>query len=390
MSQESRYDCGFTSLKIILARLNHRKDFLYLPRKNDESYSFYELKKVGEKYGLTLSGLEYQNKEDLFLSRKGYKILQLDNSGVKHALILTRVNKRRSHLIDPAFGKERMKTSELFSSWSGRALEIEGYTKYKGELPSYPIMKKWGAVSLFITKLISSLLLVGGLTFIQSEHMWVPLTLLFSCLIVELLYHFLVNREMKEIDRAFLSKLDRPLGSEENLETYEKYKTELLTLPVNISFSGLLSLALIALFIYNSLYNLLIIAMLLLFLFIKEIWLGPHRLKKENEIARLERSLTSEKDLASFKEKFSLTSSKSYKYAAYSSAYRYSELFLVLLSIIVSMYLQDILSLTYVLLFFALSYYLLDNLEKVFSIREERREYRLYKSKFNTMMSRLR
>ncbi|MCD8204760.1 MAG: cysteine peptidase family C39 domain-containing protein [Coprobacillus sp.] len=387
--QETRLDCGFTSLKIILARLNHNKDFLFLPRKSDDLYSFYDLKKSGEKYGLILEGYEYKEKEEIYNAPRGDKILQLDRDGTRHAVILVRIKRRRSLIIDPSSGKMRVKTETLLNEWSGRLLLVSSYTKYEGALPSYPLMKKRGMTSLFLTKLVSSLLLVLGLTTIQSLPAYIPLSLLFGCALVEILYHFLVNKEMKDIDKALLDKLSRPLSSEEELETYEKYKGELLTLPVNISFSGLLCLALIALFIYNSIYNLIIIGALLLFLLVKEVFLSKYLTKKESQIASLERSLVREKDLRAFRSKFLSAHKESYRYGAVSSVYRYIELFTILLSIILSMYLQDILSLTYVLLFFALSYYLLDNLEKVFSIREETRNYRLYKSKYNTMMSRL-
>ncbi len=351
-------------------------------------YSFYDLIKAGEKYSLHLVGYMYHEKEEIYSTPKGMKILQLERYGTRHAVILTRINNKWAYIIDPGYGKTRLKTSALFKQWSGRALLVSSYEKYTGPIPSYSLSKRKG-VGLFISKLFSSLFLLVGLSFIESPYYLLPLGCLAVCALFEVLYHVLLNRRMKEIDKDFLSQINRPLSTEDELKTYEEYKSKALTLPTVLTFSLLLSLLIVLLFIFNSLYNLVIIGALLFTLLFKEVFLSPHQTREEQEISELEGALTRDKDMESFKDKFTRTHEKTYHYASEATFSRYLELFILMLAIIISMYFQGFLSLTYVLLYFALSYYLLSNLEKLFSLRKERREYDLLKSKFNTLMHRL-
>ncbi|MCD8204162.1 MAG: cysteine peptidase family C39 domain-containing protein [Coprobacillus sp.] len=389
ISQETTTDCGFTSLKIILARLNHNKEFLYLPRSRDETSSFYDLKISAEKYGLYLDGYEYQSKEDIYLAPKGYKILQLNREGSKHAIILKRITHKWAYIVDPAYGSSRVKTKALFNEWSGRALLITYFKKYTGKLPTYPLLGKRKGVGLFLSKLFSSLFLLMGLSLIESPYYLLPLGCLAICALFEVLYHVLLNRKMKEIDNSFLSRLKKPLSNKEELKTYEDYKSKALTLPTVLTFSVLLSLLITLLFIFNSLYNLIIIGALLFSLMVKEAFIEPGLTREESKISTLELALSREKDMGQFQRRFTSLHEKTYRYASITTLERYLELFILMLSIIVSMYLEGYLSLTYVLLYFALSYYLKTNLEKVTSLRKERREYDLLKSKYNTMMKRL-
>ncbi len=124
--------------------------------------------------------------------------------------------------------------------------------------------------------------------------------------------------------------------------------------------------------------------------FVKKVILNNHDEKEESVIDSEEASLFSkDNDVSTFKEKFLALHTRVYHYTYTSSIYRYVETFILIIAIVLSMYLQHILSLTYVLLYYASSYYLKENIDKVMGYKESLSEYKLTRSKYSTMMARM-
>ena len=66
--QGNNFDCGYASLKMLLANVHNDKNYLYLSNeKKDESYSLSDLVNIGKKYGVNLIGKEMDY--EFFLSK---------------------------------------------------------------------------------------------------------------------------------------------------------------------------------------------------------------------------------------------------------------------------------------------------------------------------------
>ncbi|MCD8194773.1 MAG: cysteine peptidase family C39 domain-containing protein [Coprobacillus sp.] len=386
VSQQKENDCGFTCLKMILASLNHNKDFLYLPVSKEDAYSFYELIELGAQYKLTLGGYLFSDKDSLITSFKGPMILEVNIDGNTHAIILEKLNKRRAKIIDPSLGEYHIKSGDLFSMWDGKALVVESYLKYEGKLEIEKIKVKRGSFDLIILKSISTLSLFIGLSFINNSHFLLPLSFLALCAVSEILYRMSVIKKMKAYDKYFTSKLTRPLENIEELKVYEDYKSDSLSLPISFIFSLVICIFLIFLCAYNSFYNLIFVIALILFSLLDKLVLNRNLLLSK-EVERKENNLFTDNGVP-FNEKLDSLHSLSYKYAYRNNITKYVELFFTLLLILLSMYLEHILSLTYVLFYFALSLYFKENLDKVFSLDESIKKYRLEKARYSSLMSR--
>ncbi len=386
VSQQKENDCGFTCLKMVLASLHHNKDFLYLPLSKEEAYSFYELIQIGAQYNLTLGGYLFNKKEDLITNFKGPMILEVNVEGGTHAIILETLNKRRAKIIDPSLGESHVKIDTLFNMWDGKALIVESYSKYEGQLEIAKIKVKRGNFDLIILKSISTLALFIGLTFINNSHFLLPLSFLALCAVAEIFYRLSVIKKMKAYDKYFTSQLSRPLENLDELKVYEDYKSDSLSLPISFIFSLVICIFLIFLCAYNNLYNLIFVIALILFSLLDKLVL-KRNLTLNKEVERKENNLFIDNGV-SFNEKLDSLHSLSYKYAYRDNITKYVELFFTLLLILLSMYLEHILSLTYVLFYFALSLYFKDNLDKVFSLDENIKKYRLEKARYSSLMSR--
>ncbi len=400
--QESSADCLFTCFKVVLANLSHEKEYLYLPNMKDTAYSFADIKENAKEFNLNVTGLRLKDKHDLFQVRDKYLILTLIRDNTRHAIVLVRLGKRRSKIVDPNLGLVTVKTESLLKEWdsymlsltlkSGLAIPrpnsncllLDSLVIYKLKLPR-------GMTSLFTIKFISSLCLVLGLGFIESREFLIPLSLLAAFALFEVLYQFLLVRKMRQVDDLFFSSLRRSLKNKEELETYENYKSQMIAKPITIIYAFLVSLFLLFLLIYNSIYNLIFIAAVIICVFARKVLLSTRFDKEKEVIDSDEASLFSDNnnDVTTFKEKFNALHSKVYHYTYTTSIYKYVETFILIIAIVLSMYLEHILSLTYVLLYYASSYYLKENIDKVMGYKESLNEYKLTRAKYSSMMARM-
>ncbi len=252
IKQESSNDCLFTCFKVVLANLSHEKEYLYLPRIQDTAYSFADIKRVAQGFNLSVTGYRLKDKHDLFEVRDKYLILTLIRDNTRHTVILVRLGKRRSKIVDPNLGLISVKTKTLLKEWDSYMLSI---TVKSGLTIPHPnsnfylfnplcvscLNPSRGMVGLFTIKFISSLLLVLGLGFIESSQFLIPLSLLAGFALFEVLYQFLLMKEMRQVDDLFFSHLHRALRSREELETYENYKSQMIAKPITIIYAFLVS-----------------------------------------------------------------------------------------------------------------------------------------------------
>ncbi len=394
--QETSYDCLFTCLKILLASFYKEKKYLYLPRKKDEAYSFYDVAQIGREYSLALEGYTAKDKNDLFLLKDKNVILSLFKDGRRHAIILTKVGRKRCQIIDPNIGKVWVKTSLLLEWWDRTFLLLTNKSLLENSSLIHrhrftpndcsTLSLKNRGVDLYLYKFLSSLFIILGLFFVSSSYFIFPISFFALFALFEIIYQVVLIRKMKEVDNLFFLSLTRPLKNREELKIYEDYKSQLISLPVMSLYALLVALFLVFLLAYNSLYNLIFVGVVVIFAVVKKLFLSTRTSKRERDIASREEYLFSESSLLDFKKSLSSLHSEVYAFTYQGSIYNYIELFFLILAIILSMYFQHILSLSYVLLYFATSYYLKENIDKITSLDTRLDDYKLTKSKYSTLI----
>ena len=112
-------DCGFASLKMLLANRMHDKRYLYIKKPSKKKdYTFYDLMNIAKSYGFGLSA--YIMPVEDFKDIPRGTLVMLNES---HLVYLKRVGKRHVTYLDPNIGKVRVKHSEFMRSWTGQVLE---------------------------------------------------------------------------------------------------------------------------------------------------------------------------------------------------------------------------------------------------------------------------
>ena len=132
--QGSEHDCGYASLKMLLAIISKNKNYLYLPKEKEcDTYSLLDLIEIAATHQVNLGG--YEMEFNKIHDQKLPLILEVRKN---HLVVLTKVKNGIYYINDPSEGKLRMKGEELAKLYSGHVLRVEDENlnrEYKTEKP---------------------------------------------------------------------------------------------------------------------------------------------------------------------------------------------------------------------------------------------------------------
>ena len=100
--QISHSDCGFACLKMMIAHLYENQNALYIPQ--DETKGPYSLKALTDlalSYGITLEGIEIEEKEEIKEARFPFIALLQKSEEVFHYVLVTKVKWGSVYYLDP-------------------------------------------------------------------------------------------------------------------------------------------------------------------------------------------------------------------------------------------------------------------------------------------------
>ncbi len=335
-------DCGFASLKTLIANLYKKEDYLYIPQ--DESvgpYSYAQLIKIAAKYGVKLEGVKTEGdeinqiSEYPFLSSLEYK------EGEKHMVYVHKVNKNKIHIFDPIMGTTKISKQEFVEKWDKTCLIVEDYQE-----KNTPIVTKDITDFQKVLIAIMETLVLGGaftsLYFLNEDiNILFPLTIVLCSLIIELALKQYLLRITKQVDENHVYSLEKlPKNQYEYLVRVEEYKKALIKHPLNIVSDVILFIVSVTLLILNSKYSFISILVVLLMLLIDVVFIHPFFIKKDLEITKEEKGLDRLCNLDGFKECHRVVQSKALKYANAKVIYSAIKIILVGASVLISMLLS--------------------------------------------------
>ncbi len=381
--QDSKNSCGFTCLKILLANVNKDKNYLFIKEEREDDLSYFDLINIGKKYDLNLSGYIFDDKNKIKNIKKNF-ICTIEKEDKKHAVI-AKIKGERVEIIDPMYGKVYVSFKEFKNIWNKNALMIENYKKHKLENKTkIKIIPRRYTLVLIIFKLLSLSLLVSGLGLIDKNvHFSLPLIVLSFFMICEITYKYLSVYILYKIDNNFIIKKtykDFDFKSKKHYEIYETYKSKTLFLPLNYLFSFISILLLMFLIVFNNVNNLIFLFGTIIIFIIDIIFIYPKEKNKKYKIDTLEYELINKKDdkLDIFKKLHQCT----YKFVNFISLKRTIYLIIIFILIVVSMFINKIISLSFILFYFVLTFYLFEQIEKFTHVKDDIDKYNLIKIKF--------
>ncbi len=357
-------DCGFACLKMMIAHQYQNKDALYI--KQDEShgpYSLLDLTKEALKYGITLKGIECEDKNNIKEMPLPAIILLQKKNNVCHYVLLTKVRKTSLTYLDPEEGEVRTSKTNFKKIWTGAALIIENFEAIEVSFPhEILINKKVNSYLTTILQFLSAAFMIVGVYFIDDKSkIYIPLLFLSSAFIFELILRYYLIARMEKFDETFIKDANIEKGKYSLFyQRYEEYKKASLVTNMNLAFSFLTILFIAVVILMNNIYNAFIILTPLFLSIVDLKIITPAIKEKEQVIAIEERELSTLRNVDMLKRQMDKIHLRSYKLARKILVKKYVILAILVVTALLTTVFNETFSLPYVIFYFALCYLLFE------------------------------
>ena len=385
MPQITQNDCGIACVKMLLADLNDDKNYLFLPFKEKKTnYSFLEIKDFAKHYGLYLEGFKVEDKED-FLKNEQFPLIVslISKDDGHHAVIVTKIHKKTVYIMDPLVGERRMSCTQFLSVFEGKGLWIQKVDYYPCPFVFNEPKKRMNTFFHILLQVLGSFCLFAGVYSINKDGYIVLTIVCFSLFVVlEIILRTSLFSSMRFLDSWYLDNLtiEAPLFSEfyYRLEDYKKTK---LTSPL-LAISALLTAgAFMGIMIFNDVMNVLSIGMAFVLVIIDSLFIEPCLKNKNEAISRIEKEALVYDNRVEFVLKMDDLYNESYRYGKIVLFKKYIYGLLLFFTVLLTMVLNHIISVPYIVLYLCLSISLFQNLNTVFSFPSKHLEYQKSKSR---------
>ncbi len=346
-------DCGFASLKMLLANVFKDKRFLYL--KQDllkERYSYYELINIAKKYNLFLSGLKFNNPNELKKYPNKIFLATIKINSLNH-LVMVKKCRRGLKIYDPLMGRYHISYKKFFKIWDKTILSIYHHKENNLKDDDLLAYKTNNKASLVVNIIIRSLTIINsvlGLYFISYDnYLYVGLGLLLGAVVCEVLYRLINIYILKNMDNHLSDNFMIKDGYHKKFFIdFNAYKKDGLTLYPNLFFNVLMCGVIIFIFVLNDISNLYGLMFAIIVGFINYGLIRPLYIKKENNILIKEKHLL---DKPYELDNLKVLSNHSYKVA--SSYILIQTLFSILIIslVVVMSYLNSNLDISYIIFY---------------------------------------
>ncbi|MBO8428141.1 MAG: hypothetical protein IAC58_06340 [Firmicutes bacterium] len=381
-------DCGIASLKMLLATIYKRKDFLYYPQdKVDKQYSFNDLMQIAQKEGVTLTAYRVMDKEELFKGKGDFELpilVTLNFKECRHMVLVKKIYKNSLKIYDPKKGIYRMKKKDFFNLWEGFILEISEIKGSNFKASKVNVLpKSFMFLSLFF-ELLSFIALFLGMFFVNENYSFlIPLLLFVFFVIFEFVYQKIVILSLKYFDNKLL--YDDFLRNKNSFKDYyedmNKYKVELVSTPIKYLSSGIIIIFGMFLLGINSYFSLINLGIIFIIQIIFKLLEKRYLLKKRNELGNLEHSLIKSETLKDdeFKEKLETLNNETYNIVSLTNFKKYFLMFLTIILCLLFLGFSGNITLNFLLFHFFMYIFLEDNFEKILSISDSIEKIKTYK-----------
>lgn len=202
--QGSDHECGFASLKMLLANLKKDKSYLYINKIIDkEAFSVNDICNEAKNYGLILDS--YAVDEDYFTSLKKLSLTLIRDN---HVVVITNVNKKKITYLDPEIGKITLKKEQFISIWCKIVIEVEDASKIKNisknRLSILPLkLRIFEACAAVFS---AAILIVTFYLFNKEENAIFSLLFLLLFITTQLIENLIISKEINFFDKTYIER----------------------------------------------------------------------------------------------------------------------------------------------------------------------------------------
>jgi len=366
INQLEKDDCLFTCLKNLLCILNTDSNYLYMPSLNHKGqYSFKEIIEIAKEHSLILEGFKVDSTYTFNDLPKQFIALIKENDR-NHAVLIIKLHKRYVKFYDPSKGLRYCSFKKFTKIWDRKGLYEKSFEKRKLNLILPVTLLKKDKLELAILQILSAaLVIVGTYTLSKNIPSFFPIILFSLFAITEVLYRSLCFKKLKSFDERMSTYIKD--GFKENL--YKRMEMSKAVSFNNLSsfiFNLIMTAFLIVLFIINNSSNFIIVGIIIVIALILSFVINPKLENYKSSLGDLENLLLKEKS----KEQIPLLNKlheKSYRYGYLCFIKRIISLALIFLPILVIIAINQSYTIVNAIFYLVIGYYLLENMEKIFS-----------------------
>ena len=207
ISQVGEHDCLFSCLKMILANYHKDRRYLYLAPDLAKSYTYYDVVEIAKRYNTELIGVKIELPNELLKCKQFPIIVTLKKKkGVRHSVLLLKVNKKYVTIYDPSSGKQKMSFDSFLFAWTHRAIIVGEFIKTKCPFEFPDFVAKKDKIILPILQVIgSSALLVGTYFITEKAEFYLPIIFFGLFAVFEILFRKCLIDALKRMDDVIYS-----------------------------------------------------------------------------------------------------------------------------------------------------------------------------------------
>lgn len=380
-------DCGITCLKMLLARIYKKKDFLFYPESNiDKSYSLSDLMKIAKTEGVNLSGYRLIKKEDIKkFKHQNLLLICKEKDEQTHMVLVEKINKYKIVVKDPKRGIIKYKYKDFFKIWEGTLLEVIGITGSDFKIKNLKIVKTSTKIITNLVQIITYLFFAAALYFTNTNsNFLISLSLFLGFILMSVIFQRTLLFYIKKFDNDLLQNFYHlNTKFKDNYDDIVKFKKLLIINPISLSSTILITLFSIIVLGINSYLNLISVGILILFLLILKLFTNNFLKNKSIELEKKEINLK-KKNLTDEETKNLILEidNSTYDIAKFESLKKYIIIFLIIVLTLFLAALQNQVTLNFILFDFFIYLYISENLQKIIDYDKNIDELNYYKSLF--------
>ncbi len=385
-------DCGYASLKTLLANLFKKEEYLYLPQDEEHGpYSYQQLIEIGQTYGVHLSGVKIEGDELNDISPYPFLATISREGDSLHMVYVYKVMRKKVKVFDPEQGLLTISLDDFISMWDHTALVVEEYeeiTQLEKVDEGVSLKEK---IIIYLLELFSFASLITGVMFIDKDtKIYIPIIGFSLYIVFELVLQKYLVTLMSRLDERYLSTLSEiPKNPKSFLLRFEEFKKNIFVTPMHFIMNCVTVVFLALIMVLNNSYNALIVMATLLLTIIYYFLIIPMQNKKKISIAKEENNLLGYSDVQEFVVDAHKLHEEAYKYTMIDTAIKYVSYFLIGVTTIISMILSNLVSVPFVLIYGLFGFTIFDRLIKIVSFPKEIEENKKQKATLYSSFKRI-
>jgi predicted double-glycine peptidase len=231
--QGNEADCGYASLKMLIAYYQKDKNFLYLKKSDnkEKNYSFLDLISIAKIEGVALKGIKNANLQDNEAFKKPYLAVVKVND-MNHMVFVRKTVKNVLLVYDPDLGVRLISMKKFLAMFTGLALICDETTSKKCDIKKKNPYKNSKLIALVSCQILSLCLFFASLATIAMDiSQTITIGLFIVYILAELLYECFLLKSLKTFDEEYIPLISRAGNKNRALGLINDYKKSIFGKP---------------------------------------------------------------------------------------------------------------------------------------------------------------